>query len=135
MKVEPYLNFDGRCEEAIEFYKGAVGAEVTMLMRYKDSPEPCQMVSAEGMNKVMHASFRIGSTSIMASDCHNTGKPTFQGITLSIAVPTEAAAHHAFNSLADGGKVTMPLTKTFFSPAFGVLNDRFGVSWMIVVMA
>jgi PhnB protein len=135
MQVQPYLNFDGRCEEAIEFYKKAVGAEVTMLMRYKDSPEPCGMVKPEGMNKVMHASFQIGSSMIMASDCHNTGAANFQGITLSISVAKEEAAHKVFNALADGGKIGMPLTKTFFSPAFGVLTDRFGVAWMVVVMA
>ncbi|HVA47347.1 MAG TPA: VOC family protein [Pirellulales bacterium] len=135
MKVLAYLNFDGRCEEAIDFYRRTLGAEVEMLMRFKDSPEPC----AEGMlppgseNKVMHASFRIGETMMMASDCHSAGKASFQGISLAINPPDEAKAKQLFDALADGGKVQAPLSKTFFSPAFGVLSDRFGVSWMIHV--
>jgi len=136
MQVEPYLNFDGRCEEALEFYKRAVGAEVAMLMRFKDSPEPCSpdMVPAGCESKVMHASFRIGNSRLMASDCHCAGKPNFQGVSLSLSVPNEAAAEKAFAALSDGGQVQMPLTKTFFSPKFGMLSDRFGVAWMIVVM-
>ena len=135
MQVQPYLNFDGRCEEAIEFYRRALGAEVQMLMRFKDSPEPAApgMVPPGAENKVMHASFRIGDTVVMASDCHCKGQPSFQGFSLSLTVPTEAAADRLFAALADGGQVQMPLTKTFFSPRFGVVADRFGVSWTIHV--
>jgi PhnB protein len=135
MQVQPYLNFDGRCEEAVEFYRKALGAEVEMLMRFKDSPEPpaVGMVAPGSENKVLHTSFRIGESTIMASDCHAGGKTTFQGFSLSITVPKEADADRLFNALADSGKVQMPLGKTFFSPRFGVVVDRFGVSWMIYV--
>jgi len=137
MQVQPYLFFDGRCEEAIEFYRRALGAEVTMLMRFKDSPEPPQpgMVPPGSENKVMHASFRIGEATVMASDgmCH--GKPSFQGFSLSLIVPDEAEADRLFAALGDGGQVQMPLGKTFFSPRFGMVADRFGVSWMVVVTA
>jgi PhnB protein len=133
MLVQPYLNFDGRCEEALEFYRSAVGAEVTMLLRFQDSPEPCAPGMVTPMDKVMHASFRIGENTLMASDCHCTGKPNFQGFSLSLTVPTVAEAERRFAALAAGGQVQMPLTKTFFSPSFGVVADRFGVSWMIYV--
>lgn len=135
MRVLPYLNFDGRCEEAIEFYRRTLGAEVEMLMRFKDSPEPCApgMIPPGCESKVMHASFRIGETTIMASDCHSAGTPSFQGISLAINPPDEAKAKQLFNALAEGGKVNAPLSKTFFSPAFGVVSDRFGVTWMINV--
>jgi PhnB protein len=134
MPVQPYLNFDGRCEEAIEFYGRALGAEVEMLMRYKDAPtEACGPGVAPPGDKVMHASFRIGDSKLMASDCHCGGQPNFQGFSLSLTVPNEAAAERLFASLADGGKVQMPLAKTFFSPRFGVVADRFGVCWMIHV--
>lgn len=135
MHVLAYLNFDGRCEEALEFYRRTLGAETQGIMRYKDSPEPCSegMLPTGSENKVMHSSFRIGETTIMASDCQCSDKPTFQGISLAINPPDEAKAKQLFNALADGGKVEMPLTKTFFSPAFGVVFDRFGVNWMIHV--
>ena len=136
MLVQPYLFFNGRCEEAIEFYRKALGAEVIMLMRYKDSPEPPQlgMVPAGSEDKVMHSSLRIGDTTVMASDGQCTGQPTgFQGFSLSITVPNGPEAERRFAALADGGQVQMPLTKTFFSPRFGMTADRFGVSWMIYV--
>jgi PhnB protein len=135
MQVQAYLNFDGRCEEALEFYRGAVGAEVTMLTRFKDSPEPHApgMVPPGAENKVMHASFRIGESTVMASDCHCGGKPGFQGFSLSLTAPNEAVAERLFAALGNGGQVKMPLAKTFFSPSFGVVNDRFGVTWMIYV--
>jgi len=137
MQVQPYLNFDGRCEEAMEFYRGALGAEVTMLMRYKDSPEPCApgMIPPGAENKVMHVSFRVGETTLLASDCHCTGKPNFQGISLSLTPASPAEAERRFAALAEGGKVGMPLTKTFFAKSFGVVNDRFGICWMIYVPA
>jgi PhnB protein len=135
MSIDPYLNFDGRCEEAIEFYKKALGAEVTMLMRYSENPEPSppEMVAPGSENKIMHSSLRIGGATVMASDGYCKGEPGFKGITLSLTVADEAAADRAFGALSDGGKVHMPLTKTFFSPRFGMVADRFGVPWMVIV--
>lgn len=132
MHVQPYLFFDGRCEEALDFYKRTLGAEVTMLMRFKESPEPTQMPPG-AEDKVMHSSFKIGDTVVMASDGHCSGKPTFQGISLSFTVDSEAEAERVFGALGEGGKVQMPLSKTFFSPRFGMVADRFGVSWMVIV--
>jgi PhnB protein len=135
MQVQPYLNFDGRCEEALEFYRKALGAEVAMLMRFKDNPEPQPGMTSPGSeNKVMHASFRIGESTIMASDGRCTGQSKFSGITLSLQPSTVAEGEKLFTALGDGGQVQMPLTKTFFSPSFGMVADRFGVSWMVVVM-
>ena len=136
MQIQPYLFFDGRCEEAIDFYSRTLGAKVEMLMRYKDSPEkpPEGMVPPGSENKVMHSSFRIGDTTVMASDGNCAGKPSFQGFSLSLTVPNEAEANRVFAALGDGGRVQMPLTKTFFSPRFGMVADRFGVSWVVIVM-
>lgn len=130
--VQSYLFFDGRCEEAIEFYRTALGAEVIMLSRFKDSPDP-NLCAPETEDKIMHASFRIGDTSLMASDGRCQGKSKFQGFSLSLTVRDEAEAERLFASLADGGQVQMPLAKTFFSPRFGMVADRFGVSWMVFV--
>lgn len=137
MQVQAYLFFDGRCDEAIEFYRKVLGAEVTMLMRYKDNPEPPQpgMVPPGSENKVMHSSFRVGDTTVMASDGRCMGKPNFQGFALSLTVADAGEAERLFAALADGGQVQMPLGKTFFSPSFGMLADRFGVGWMIIVAA
>jgi len=135
MQVQCYLFFDGRCEEAIEFYKSKLGAKVEMLMRFKDSPEPAQpgMVPPGAENKVMHSCIRIGDTAVMASDGRCMGKPSFQGFSLSLTPPDVAEAERLFAALGDGGQVRMPLAKTFFSPRFGMVADRFGVAWMIVV--
>ena len=135
MKIEPYLFLDGRCEEAIEFYKSTLGAEVTMLMRFKDSPEPHApgMLPPGAENKVMHASLRIGDSTVMASDGQCLGRPNFQGFALSLPVSNDAEAERLFAALGNGGKVCMPLAKTFFSSRFGMVADRFGVSWMIIV--
>jgi len=132
MHVQPYLDFNGRCDEALEFYKTAVGAEVAMLMRWKDSPDK-SMCSAENADKVMHSQFQIGDSTIMASDGRCTGKPNFHGVALTISANTEAEADKLFNALAEGGQVTMPLAKTFFSPKFGMVADKFGVGWMVLV--
>ena len=132
MRVQPYLFFDGRCEEAVEFYRRALGAEVTMLMRFKESPDPAS-VPAGGEDKVMHMSFRIGETTVMASDGHCLGRPTFQGFSLSLTVSNDAEAERIYAALADGGRVQMPLAKTFFSSRFGMVADRFGVPWMVYV--
>lgn len=133
--VQPYLFFDGRCEEALEFYRRALGAEIQMLMRFKDAPEPPQPGCGPGSeNKIMHVSFRIGGSVIMASDGRCEGKPTFAGFALSLTVANAAEAEKSFNALSEGGQVQMPLAKTFFSPSFGMVADRFGVSWMVYVI-
>jgi PhnB protein len=135
MPVQPYLFFDGRCEEAIEFYHSTLGAEVSMLMRFKDSPEPHQpgMIPPGAENKVMHARVRIGDTTMLMSDGRCLGRPSFQGFAMSLTAPDDAEAERLFAGLSNGGQVQMPLAKTFFSPRFGMLADRFGVSWMIYV--
>jgi PhnB protein len=132
--VQPYLFFGGRCEEALEFYRTALGAEVNMLMRYKDSPErPAPGMVPPGFeDKVMHAAFRIGGAILMASDGCEEGA-NFAGFSLSLSVPTEAEADRAFTALAEGGQVRMPLAKTFWSPRFGMVTDRFGIGWMVSV--
>jgi len=137
MNVEPYLFFNGRCEEALDFYRRALGAEVTMLMRMKDSPEPppAEMRPPGSENNVMHAAFRIGETQLMASDGMPGSKPEFKGFSLSIGAPDEARARQLFDALAEGGQVQMPLARTFYSPCFGMVADRFGVSWMVIVPA
>lgn len=132
--VQPYLFFGGRCEEALEFYRTALGAEVQMLMRYKESPDPNPAMPSCFDDKVMHASVRIGATTLMASDGMCNGKPTFEGFSLSIVVADEAEADRVFAALAEGGLVTMPLEKTFWAEKFGMLQDRFGVGWMVSVM-
>jgi PhnB protein len=134
--VQPYLFFNGNCEQAVEFYKKALGAEVQMMMRYKESPEPPPpgMVPPGFENKIMHTSFRVGESIVMASDGCSGEKPTFEGFSLSVAVSTEAEVDRLFNALAEGGKVGMPLMKTFWSPRFGMVADKFGVGWMITVM-
>jgi PhnB protein len=135
VKVEPYLFFDGRCDEALEFYRRVLRAEVTMLMRFKDSPEPHQpgMIPPGSENKVMHAGFRVGDTTLMASDGRCLGKPNFQGFALTLSVPSDAEAERLFAALGDGGQVQMPMSKTFFSSRFGMVADRFGVPWMVIV--
>ena len=136
MTVTPYLNFEGRAEEAIEFYKQALGAQVDMLMRHSDSPDkpPPGMIPPGSEHKIMHASFRIGDSVIMATDGSCTSKGAFQGISLSLKVDDVDQANRVFAALGEGGQVQMPLMKTFFSPAWGMVADRFGVSWMVVVM-
>lgn len=136
MQVQSYLFFDGRCEEAVEFYKKALGAKVEMLMRFRESPDPPPpgMVPPGFDDKVMHTSLRIGDTVVMASDGCTDGKADFKGFSLSLAVAREADADRYFKALAEGGQVQMPLGKTFWSPRFGMLTDRFGVGWMINVV-
>jgi len=135
MPIQPYLFLDGRCEEAIEFYRGALGAEVEMLMRFKESPEADHLPPGTDPDKVMHSCLRIGDARIMASDGRCQGKPNFQGFALTLPAADETEADRLFNALADGGEVQMPLAKTFFSPRFGMVADRFGVSWMVIVEA
>jgi len=134
MQVQPYLTFDGKCEEAIEFYKKALGAEVTRMLRFKDNPQPtADCKPAPGTeNKIMHASLRIGETTVMATDGDAKGKTSFHGFSLSLTAIDDAQAKRLFAALSEGGQMQMPLTKTFFSSSFGMVVDRFGVSWMIV---
>lgn len=134
MNVQTYLFFEGRCEEAIEFYRRALGTEVEMMVRYRESPDP-DMIAPGSENKIMHASLRIGGATLLASDGRCSGQPNFQGFSLSAQASDAAAAERLFNALADGGEVRMPLGKTFWSPSFGMVADRFGVGWMVIVPA
>jgi PhnB protein len=132
MKVEPYLFFNGRCDEALAFYKKALGAEVQAVHRFKETPDPS--MRPPGMDeKVMHATFKVGETQMMASDGRCQGAAAFEGFSLSLSIVNEGEAKRVFNALSDGGKVQMPLGKTFYSPAFGMVEDRFGVGWMVFV--
>jgi len=136
MKIEPYLFFDGRCEEAIEFYKRVLGAQVDMMLRYKESPQkpPSGSFPPGTENKIMYANLKIGESRVMAADhCGNGPKPKFDGFSLSASAANETEAKKLFDALADGGHVQMPLGKTFFSPSFGMVVDRFGVMWMVIV--
>jgi len=138
MQVQAYLTFDGRCEEAIEFYRSALGAEVVMLMRFKDAPaggpsEGCAGGPAPAGDKIMHCALRIGETTLLASDGLSSGQPSFHGFSLALSPNDVAAAEKLFAALADGGQAQMPLAETFFASRFGMVADKFGVSWMIVV--
>ena len=131
MNVEPYLFFEGRTEEALEFYRQKLGAKVEAVLRYKENPEP-KYNPPNSENKVMHALFSIGDTKVMASDGNCTGKPSFQGFALTINAKDAAEAKQRFDALADGGQVQMPLAETFFAKSFGMVADRFGMGWMII---
>jgi PhnB protein len=135
MHIQPYLFFEGRCEEAVEFYRKALGAEVVMLMRYGDSPDDgqCGGETPPPKDKVMHVTLQIGQTQLMASDGFCNGNPEFKGVSLSLAADDDAEAKRLFDALADGGQVHQPLIATFFASSFGMVADRFGVSWMLVV--
>jgi PhnB protein len=137
MQVQPYLYFHGRCEEAVEFYRTALGAQAIELLRFKDAPEPVPPgVLPPGFeSKIMHGTFRLGDTTVMVSDGSRESAAGFQGFSLAIIVPTEAQADRVFAALADGGNVGMPLGKTFWSQRFGIVTDRFGVSWMVNTVA
>jgi PhnB protein len=134
MQIQPYLFFEGRTEEAIEFYKKAVGAKVEMLMRYSEAPDkpPPGMIPPGSENKVMHSSLKIGDATVLASDGKCSGKTDFDGFSLTLVVDSEAEAERRFKALGEGGKVTAPLSKTFFASRFGMLEDRFGVGWMVL---
>jgi PhnB protein len=132
MKVQPYVFFDGKCDEALEFYKRALGAKVTALMRWKEAPDK-SMITPGQENKVMHSEFQVGETVILASDGRGTDKPSFQGFALTITADNDADAKRMFNALGDGGQVQMPLEKTFFASLFGMVADKFGVGWMVMV--
>jgi len=133
MQVQPYLFFDGRCEEAVSYYRRVLGAEITGMMRWKDMPNPQPgMIPPGSEEKVMHLAFKIGNTTVYGSDGRCLGKPNFQGFALTVEVPNEGEAERVFAALGDGGQIHMPLGKTFFSPRFGMVADRFGVSWMVL---
>jgi len=132
MSVQPYLFFDGKCDEALTFYKRAVGAEPKMLMRFKEAPDQ-SMVSPGSADKVMHAQVQIGDATVLMSDGRCTGKTDFKGFALTISAKSENEADKTFDALAAGGQVTMPMSKTFFSQRFGMLTDKFGVQWMVIV--
>jgi PhnB protein len=132
MQVQPYLFFDGRCEEALEFYKRVLGAKVEMLMRFKEAPDQ-SMVKPGAENKVMHSAVQIGNSTILASDGHCAGKPSFEGFSLSVDAASDAEAMRIFTALAEGGQVRMPMNKTFFASSFGMCADKFGVGWMVIV--
>ena len=134
VSIQPYLFFGGRCEEAVEFYRNALGAEIERLARFKDAPEPQHKMPECFHDKIMHVSLRVGDALLMASDGRCEGPATFEGFSLSITVPDEAEAERVFAALGEGGLVTMPLEKTFWAPKFGMLQDKFGVGWMISVM-
>ena len=137
MNVQPYLFFEGRAEEALNFYSKALGTKPDMVMRYRESPEPPppDKVPPGSEDKVMHASFRVGDTEVMLSDGFCSGTPKFNGFSLAIGAVDEAVARRYFDALSEGGTVTMPLSATFWSPCFGMLTDRFGLGWMISVEA
>jgi PhnB protein len=131
-QVQAYLFFDGRCEEALELYRRVFGAQVEALKRFKELPPAEQAQHAGNGEKILHASFRIGKTQILASDGYAKGQPKFEGFALAVDVPTPADADRLFNALADGGAVRMPLAETFFSPRFGMVADKFGITWMVI---
>jgi PhnB protein len=132
MNLQPYLFFDGRAEEAIDFYTKAIGANVDGLMRWKDCPDK-SAVTPQNENKVMHAHVKIGDSAVLISDGNCQGKPDFKGFSLTISAKTEAEADKLFSALSAGGQVQMPMSKTFFSPRFGMCADKFGVGWMVIV--
>lgn len=133
MQVQACLSFGGRCEEALAFYKKAMGAEVTMLMRWKESPDPVMKAPPGHEEKIMHSAFTIGETTLMADDRMGPEKAGFKGVMLSINVQDDAEARRVFDALGEGGQIDMPLEKTFWTSSFGMLHDRFGVPWMVNV--
>jgi len=136
MQTQVYLFFDGRTEEALDFYKKTLGAEVEMMMRFRDNPEKDKHPEScppGAEDKVMHSCFKLGDQRVMASDGYAKGNPEFKGFSLSLAVKDETEADKVFAALSQGGKVEMPLGKTFFSPKFGMVQDKFGVGWMLMV--
>jgi PhnB protein len=131
MQIQPYLFFEGRTEEALEFYQSKLGAKVEFMMRYKENPDPKYNPPNAG-EKVMHSCFRVGDTQVMASDGNCSGKPSFQGFSLTFNAADEADARRRFNALAEGGQVNLPLSETFFAKSFGMVADRFGLNWMVM---
>ncbi len=133
MHLQPYLYFNGRCEEAINFYKTALGAKVNMMMRFRECPPSQEMKMQPGVEeKVMHASVKIGDTDVLMSDGRCGGETKFDGFAVSISASSDVEAERIFAAISDGGKVSMPMNSTFFASRFGMANDRFGVAWMVL---
>jgi PhnB protein len=133
MNIQPYLSFEGRAKEAIEFYKSAIGAKVDVIMHFKDAPPEMQsQMSPESKDKVMHAAFKVGDTQVLASDGNCSGKASFSGVSLTLNAANSAEAEKLFGALGNGGQVTMPMSETFFAHRFGMLADKFGVNWMVI---
>ena len=137
MQVQPYVFFEGRCEEALMFYRDVLGAEITQLMRYSDSPAPPPpgMLPPGSENRIMHASMRIGDSTVMVSDGGCSGTTGFNGFSLALNAANDAEAERLFAALAEGGQIRMPMAPTFFSSRFGMLADRYGLGWMVLVPA
>ena len=132
MNVQPYLSFEGRTQEALDFYKTAIGAKVDAVMHYRDAP-PEMQAQMPHKDKIMHSAFHVGDTQVMASDGQCSGKASFSGITLTLNANSNQEAEKLFNALAQGGgKVTMPISETFFADRFGMVSDKFGVGWMVM---
>ncbi|MGH8443665.1 MAG: VOC family protein [Solimonas sp.] len=136
MNIQAYLAFDGRCEEALEFYREAIGAEITSLMRFSECPDPMppDMLPPGSEHKIMHSAFRVAGQELLASDGNCAGKSKFDGFSLALSVADPQTAQRYFKALGHGGQIHQPLIKTFFASSFGVVNDRFGVSWMVLSM-
>jgi PhnB protein len=135
MRVQALISYRGRCEEALEFYRKSMGAEVTALMRWKESPDAAMKPHLGFEEKIMHANFRVGDTQLMADDSPGEQDAEFKGVTLAIEVADDAEARRVFTALGQGGKITMALTRTFWTSSFGMLTDKFGVPWMVNVTA
>ena len=133
MNIQPYLSFEGRAQEAIDYYKGVLGATVDVIMHFKDGPPEMQaQMSPESKDKIMHAAIRVGDTQVLMSDGRCTGTASFSGVTLTLNAADAAEAEKLFGSLGKAGQVTMPLSETFFAHRFGMLADKFGVNWMVI---
>ncbi|MFI5093961.1 MAG: VOC family protein [Candidatus Acidiferrales bacterium] len=131
MQLNPYLLFNGQCEEAFKFYEKCLGGKIEMLSTFGDSPMAKQ-VPPEWYGKVMHASLKLGDGMIlMGSDPPPDNYQVPQGFSVSLSVKDPAETERIFNELAQDGKVTMPIQKTFWSPRFGMLVDRFGIPWIL----
>lgn len=147
MNVQPYLSFEGRAEEALDFYAKAVGAQIGLKMRFKEAPpmDPsetpgngCADMGSAPVNsaeKIMHSEFKIGDSLIMATDGMCSGKANFAGVSLTIQTKDDAEAKQVFDALGAGGQVMQPLIKTFFATSFGMLADKFGVNWLVIAPA
>lgn len=133
MQIQPYVFFDGRCEEALEFYQQSVGAEIGMLLRYRDNPDPSTNPPGAEDN-IMHGEMRIGESTVLVSDGHCGGSPTFEGFALTLIAKSVEESERLYKALEEGGQVLVPLGKSFFSPSFGMLTDQFGVMWLVYVV-
>jgi len=131
MQVQPYVFFEGRAEEAIDFYVKAIGAERKAVMHYSESPDPTHAPPGSA-GKVMHGEFRVGETVVMCSDGMCSGNAVFKGFALTLSARDTDEANRFFNALGEGGQVQMALSPTFFSAAFGMVHDKFGVMWMVI---